>query len=237
MKDHPEPHRTIASVLVIAADPSIELLVGELVAFAGHRPVYDPTLGAAGESVRRVRPDIVALDTSLPPAVVSACLAAAAEVRAQPVLVSSNASASELAAQAHARGCLYFALPGGPKPLAIILARALAKPSRGVVAVPEPRINGYGDRQVSVRPAMCAALASVARAHAVAETNRGRAALRAAVTDYAIQLKASAIPADRAISMVEDAIYESARVVGAESAMAPLLLELRDCALRAYTAP
>ena len=71
--------RSVADVLVIAADSNIESLVGELVAFAGHRPVYDVTVGAAGESVRRARPHIALVDTALPLPVVQACFAAAAE--------------------------------------------------------------------------------------------------------------------------------------------------------------
>jgi DNA-binding NtrC family response regulator len=107
-----EPQRTVACVLVIAADPNIESLIGQLVAFAGHRPAYDPTSGAGGESLRRTRPDVVLLDNSLPHTVLAACLQAADEIGANAVLTSSTDSESELATEAHARRCLYFALPG-----------------------------------------------------------------------------------------------------------------------------
>ena len=117
---------TLASVLVIAADPIIESLVGELVSFAGHCATFDVTGGAAGESIRRVRPDVAIIDTSLPPSVVDACLAATEEVRSQPVLVSSTDSTGELAAEALADHCLYFPLPGGPKRLSAVLDRAIA---------------------------------------------------------------------------------------------------------------
>ena len=40
----------------------IEALLGELVVFAGHRPVFDTTAGAAGEAVRRIRPAIAIID-------------------------------------------------------------------------------------------------------------------------------------------------------------------------------
>jgi CheY-like chemotaxis protein len=116
----------LASVLVIAADPIIESLVGELVSFAGHRATFDVTGGAAGESIRRVRPDVAIIDTSLPPSVVDACLGATEEVRSQPVLVSSTDSTGELAAEALADHCLYFPLPGGPKLLRALLDRAIA---------------------------------------------------------------------------------------------------------------
>src|SRR5436305_7503817 len=84
--DQIEPQSNVPSVLVIAIDPNIESLLGELVAFAGYRPLYDVTAGAAGESIRRVRPDITLLDTALPPAIVEACLGAADEVGSRPVL-------------------------------------------------------------------------------------------------------------------------------------------------------
>jgi DNA-binding NtrC family response regulator len=116
----------LASVLVIAADPIIESLVGELVSFAGHRATFDVTGGAAGESIRRVRPDVAIIDTSLPPSIVDACLGATEEVRSQPVLVSSTDSTGELAAEALADHCLYFPLPGGPKLLSALLERAIA---------------------------------------------------------------------------------------------------------------
>jgi DNA-binding NtrC family response regulator len=116
----------LASVLVIAADPTIESLIGELVSFAGHRAMFDVTGGAAGESIRRVRPDVAMIDTSLPPSVVDACLGASEEVHSQPVLVSSTDSTGELAAEALADNCLYFPLPGGPKPLRALLDRAIA---------------------------------------------------------------------------------------------------------------
>jgi chemotaxis response regulator CheB len=117
----------VYSVLIIACDPAIESLIGALVAFACHQPLYDFTSGAGGESIRRVRPDVVLLDTSLPPDVLIACVGAADEVRCARVLMSSTDSARELADDAHVQHCLHFALPGGPKPLGEVLERALAE--------------------------------------------------------------------------------------------------------------
>jgi CheY-like chemotaxis protein len=125
----------VSSVLVIASDPIIESLVGELVGFAGHRPVYDVTAGAGGESIRRVRPDVVLLDTSLPSGVLDVCVGAADEIRCPRVLISSTESASELAEHAHVQHCLHFVLPGGPKPLALVLERALATVSALPIAL------------------------------------------------------------------------------------------------------
>jgi hypothetical protein len=249
--------RGVASVLVIAADPNIELLVGELVAFAGHRPIHDVTAGAAGESVRRIRPDVTLLDTSLPTPVVRACLDAVAEVGSQVVLMSSTASASELVEDARTRECLYFPLPGGPKPLARILERAIAlKPAREPVAMPRDRSSTRPAG--SVHPALCAALASVSRARAlghntdatvlpgrplgqeqrglIEESRRSQAALRAAVTDYTKQLKANDLAVGDVLTIVQDVIAECATVMGAEAAMPTLLLELETWTRAAYFA-
>jgi hypothetical protein len=243
-KESTEPGRIVASVLVIAADPNIESLLGQLVAFAGHRPVFDVTVGAAGESIRRTRPEITILDTSLPSPVVDACLSAADEVGSRPVLTSSTASMGELVDQAQNRHHLYFALPGGPAPLTRVLERAMAeRRSRPVDVPPIRRLHETG----SVNTALCAALSSVARARALtlhaensvrderpvrgaivdalAETRRSYAALRAAVADYTTQLKAQAVPVDEALAIVRNAISDCATVVGAESAMATVLPE------------
>jgi DNA-binding NtrC family response regulator len=128
----------VATVLVIAADPSIEVLVGELITYVGHRPVYDATAGAAGESIRRIRPDVTVLDTALPQPVVDSCLGASDEVGSQPVLMSSTDSAIELEQQARSARRLFFALPAGPKPLANVLDRALSKRAMPThIALPE----------------------------------------------------------------------------------------------------
>lgn len=231
-----EPRRTVVSVLVIVADPNIEALVGELVAYAGHRPVYDATAGAAGDSIRRVRPDVAIVDIALPLSVVQACLGAADEVGAPTVLVSSSDSAVDLERQARSTHRLYFALPGGPKPLAIVLDRALA--SRA--AQPEITVASTvrSNQNLSIEPALCAALASIARAtlHAKRTDRRSQAALRAAVTDYARQLSAANVPIDRVVRLVHDVVVDCASVVGAESAMPVLLLESEDWARRAYLA-
>ena len=121
----------VASVLVIAVDPNIEALMGQLLTHAGHRPSYDATLGAAGEAIRRIRPDVVLLDTDLPRSVVRACRDAAAENDAKVILTSSSSSQSELADEARRANCPYFALPGGPVGLRDLIRRALAVRDNG----------------------------------------------------------------------------------------------------------
>jgi DNA-binding NtrC family response regulator len=117
--------RIMASVLVIAVDPNIEALMGQLLVYAGHRPAYDAMLGAAGETIRRTRPDLVFLDTELPRSVVQYCRDAALEAGTGVILMSSSASETELAAQARLANCPYFALPGGPNKLRELIRRTL----------------------------------------------------------------------------------------------------------------
>jgi len=251
MSESTEPHRSVASVLVIAADPVIETLVGELVAFAGHRPVYDAAAGAAGEAIRRTRPNLVLLDTSLSRPIVKACLLAAEEVGARPILMSSNAGSGESAAQTDASDIPFFVLPGGPRPLATLIDHTMGLPSKPVITVREPRATG-------VHPAICAALASVGRARALVlhaqiamsqnrllraemaeetdSANHSRAALRAAVIDYARQLHADEVPEDKSISLVASALQDCASIVGAEDAMATLLDESADWTREVYHA-
>jgi len=254
------PHRAhnvrartvVATILVIADDLNIESLVGELVAFAGHRPIFDATTGAAGESIRRCRPDVSLLDTALPREVLSACLFASDEVGAQPILISSTSSVEELAVRAEREGCLYFALPGGPRALEHVIDRAVEREPRRV-EIP------VSHESSPVHPALCAAIASVGRARALAlaaqstvrttrqlradmgtallEARRSRDALRAAVADYATHLRAEAVPPERAVEIVTTAIADCAGVVGAELAVAPLVSDFRGWALEAYALP
>jgi DNA-binding TFAR19-related protein (PDSD5 family) len=244
----------LASVLVLATDPTIESLLGELVAFAGHRPLYDVTLGAGGESLRRLRPDVALLDADVSAPVLSACLAAADEVGCKPVLLSSTESESELKQQARAIGVLYFPLPAGPKPLARILAKALAgRASAPVVSLPEIRTRPSDNS--SLHAALCAALASVARSrilklraqHAATENRRlqqengetveslrSGAALRAAVTDYARQLRAERVPEMEAVQIVADVLTDCAAVVAAEHSVDGLLRDTEEWTRAAY---
>lgn len=251
-----EPHRSIPSVLVIASDPNIETLVGELVAFAGYRPVYDVTAGAAGESVRRVRPAVTLVDTALDRSVVRACLSAADEVGSRPVLMSSTASDSELVEEARTEGCLYFPLPGGPKPLERVIALALE-------SQPRPRSSSSASvassvPSGSVHPAICAALTSIARSHALRtqaatqvkesrqlrqqvrdsleHTRRSLSALRAAVKDYSQQLCDARIPEEEALNIVRDAIADCAAQVGADTTSSAILSDAEGWTREVYRA-
>jgi DNA-binding response OmpR family regulator len=242
----------MAAILVISADPNIESLMGQLVAFAGHRPVYDATLGAAGEAIRRVRPDVTMLDIALPPDVVDACLTAAHEVRSAALLTSSIASSAELVAEAASRHAYYFALPGGPRPLARTVQRAL-EDARQPPQVTLPVTNGDG----TVHRALCAALAGIARARVVAiraeqhrrandpgtarggdlaDEREGRDALRAAVRDYVKQLKSADLPETRVVANVRTAIADCATIVGAEEALNTVFSQSDDWTRDAYRA-
>lgn len=246
-----ERQEFVASVLVIAVDPSIEFLMGQLVAFAGHRPIFDPAIGAAGEAIRRIRPDVAMLDVSVPPPVVEACLSAAAEVGTRPVLTSSVNTSNELAEEARARHALYFSLPGGPKPLASVIDRAVhERRGHAQVTIPVPRGDG------TVHRALCAALAGVARANvlrmridalqrvrrslhsdmreAVDEMEKSHDALKAAITDYARQLRASATPESGAVVQMRAAMNDCAGIVGAVEVMETVLDESEAWTRAAY---
>lgn len=217
----------VATVMVITADPSIESLVGELVAFSGYRPVFDSTGGAAGEAIRRSRPDIAMVDLALAIGIAEACISAADDTGCEVVLISSTASAAELEQQGRARKRLCFALPGGPQPLARVLDRAIERKSRRPVfqlALPHSRGSGAG----SLHPSFCAALTSVAR-------NRNRSALRAAVADYAAHLKSANVPMPDALALVNQVIRDCANLVGAEAGMTALLRESKNWAQQVYS--
>jgi hypothetical protein len=247
---------TVASVLVVAIDPNIESLLGEFLALSGHRPVVDSTLGAAGESVRRSRPDVCLLDNWLSPPVLDLCLEASDEVGAPAILISSTESDVELAEAARKRHCLHFSLRDGAKHLADVLERALAAKRASAKFAPP---TSYCTQETSpVHPALCAAIANVARARALtrrasvamaenrqfrdegatllAEARRSRDGLRAAVADYAAHLKAIAIPVDRVVEMVTTALTDCAFVVGAEECAALVAADSRQWALEAYQA-
>jgi hypothetical protein len=107
-----------------------------------------------------------------------------------------------------------------------------------------------------VHPALCAALAGLARARmrsirmevlrfanrlqddetqeSLVETERSHSALRAAVFDYTHELKASSVPEKEIVSVVQDAVHDCAVVVGADDQMRMLLLESEAWALEAY---
>jgi hypothetical protein len=253
-EDPTGPHE-VAAVLVVAADPATESLVGELVAFAGHRPLFDATMGAAGESVRRSRPAVALIDTALAPDVVQSCIDAARESGSSVVLMSSTSSESELAAEAASERVLHFALPGGPKPLRDVLEKALdATDVRPVTAIPK-RLSGrkYAG---SVHPSLCAAISTVARAQIaiiraeaapsdnlvlrnmqrdmVGQAVRTRDALRAAVTDYTKQLKRAEMQENETVHQVRETLMDCTALMGADAQMDVLLAESESWVRSAY---
>lgn len=247
--------------LVIAADPNIESLLGELVAFAGHLPVFDPTVGAAGEAVRRERADVVLIDNALGDALTTACIDAADEVGTAPVLVSSTLDERELQGDARRRGCAYFALPGRPQTLATLIER-LTSNRHGLPAIEEvPSVPGrspMAKAKPTVHPAICAAMVSIEHARVVAgrartavietralrvemhetlaEARRQRAALRAALSDYVSELRAKDVSRDQALELVRETLVSCATAVGAQDSLAYLLDETRHWTLDAWAA-
>jgi hypothetical protein len=245
------------SVLVIAANDNIEALAGELVAFAGYRPSFDATNGAAGESIRRTRPDIALLDTALPRDVVRSCVDAADESGSRVVLMSSNGSAHELEVDARGEHCLHFVLPGGPRQLAGVLECALERrPLRERLAPGAPM--RHSARPGSIQSALCAALANVARARILIaraalvredaalmretrrelfeETQRSRAALRAAVSDYTSQLRRANLSEDEAVMHIQESIAECAAAMDPGMATGALLDEAASWVVARYRA-
>lgn len=241
---------SVASVLIVAADPNIGSLLGELVAFAGHSPKHDFTDGAAGEFVRLSRPDMVVIDASLPAPVVNSCVEACDEVFARPLLTSSTANEMELLDEAHSRGCIPFPLPARPAHLRMIIEGVLrTRPRRPLL----PQV-----RRASVHPSFCAAISGIARArHMMAraqssrqevraarselhtlleDVRRNREMLRAAVRDLAVQLRNNRITEDEMIATIAESIHLCADIVGGNEAMRSIEHEWRGWAIDSYRA-
>lgn len=237
-------------MLIVAADPNIGSLLGELVAFAGHCPEHDFTEGAAGESVRRSRPDMVVIDASLPATVVDSCVQACDQVFARPVLTSSTAKEMELLDQAHERGCIPFPLPGRPAYLRTIIEGVLkTRPKRPLL----PSV-----RRASVHPSICAAISGITRArhmlnraHSVRselraarsemhtlleDIRRSREMLRAAVRDLAVQLRKDRVAEDEMVTTVAESLALCADIVGGNDAMGAMEDEWHRWAVDAYRA-
>lgn len=242
----------VASVLIVAADPNIGSLLGELVAFAGHCPKHDFTDGAAGESVRLARPHMVIVDASLPAPVVDSCVEACDEVFARPVLTSSTANEMELLDQAQVRGCIPFSLPARPAYLRTIIEGVLkTRPKVPVLLLPQVR-------RASVYPSFCAAISGMSRAkHMMAraqsarpevraarsevhtlleDVRRNREMLRAAVRDLALQLRQQELGVDEMIASMAESIHLCADIVGGADALSSVEQEWRDWAMEAYRA-
>lgn len=240
----------VASVLIVARDPNVGSLLGELIAFAGHRPQHDFTDGAAGESVRRARPDMVVIDASLPCAIVDSCVEACDEVFARPVLTSSTANEMELLDQAQSRGCIPFSLPARPAYLRTIIEGVLKTRPKQPLLPPVHR--------ASVHPSFCAAIAGIARArhmmtraqsarhevraarsemHTLLEdVRRNREMLRAAVRDLALQLRKSDVSEEEMIATVAESLHLCADIVGGNDAITSIEREWRSWASNAFSA-
>ena len=101
-----------------------------------------------------------------------------------------------------------------------------------------------------VRPSTVArARALSLRAHSAVDANRGlrearrdalvatrgsHAALRAAVTDLAHQLKGASVPFGEGLAIVQDAVAQCAAVMGADAAVPALMLDCETWSRAAY---
>jgi hypothetical protein len=211
--------------LVVASDPLIEALMGDLVGFAGHQPFCCTprcALGALGEW----NPDVVLLDASLPCATLSTYEQAVKDRGVALVYFASTMSASEIRIFANQHDAGWFALPNGPKVLARVLDRAIP-----IAVTREPGLADRAHRE-GPHPAISQAMRTVAHARALAEqtqllrdVNRelrddqfrimeacreSRAALRRAVREYSRDLRDRGISAEHARADVRAAINEHA---------------------------
>ena len=237
-------------MLIVAADPNVGSLLGELVAFAGHSPKHDFTDGAGGDFVRLARPDMVVIDASLPGPVVDSCVEACDEVFARPVLTSSTANEMELLDQAHSRGCIPFSLPARPAYLRTIIEGVLKTRPRGPLL---PQVH-----RRAAHPSFCAAISGIARArHMMSRANsarqevraarsdmhtlledvrRNREMLRAAVRDVAVQMRQQDVAADEMIATIAESMHLCADIVGGHDAITSVEQEWRGWAIDAYRA-
>ncbi len=161
------------SFLVVAADPVIGSLVGELVSFAGHRPRYLRDDESAASVIRKRPPFGVLLDASKADQEVNAVVRAAREQHVQVVYFASSMSSAELRAYAEQRRAPWFALPNGPKLVGVVLADAIAladsssryAPFENVVAPDFAQSKRVMQTDLgSMPPAMTAALVATQRA-------------------------------------------------------------------------
>jgi hypothetical protein len=211
----------MATVLIIATDPMIGGLVGQLADLSGHAALFRREGAGLSDAVRESSADVVMLDAAYGPAAANEVAAAAAAVDASVVYFASTLSAPELKRFAQERRARYFALPAGPKLLARILGDALA---------------GVGTRNAldswSSKYAVTAAVAAVARARALAaasqsirdesralraehdaalaDCRRSYGELREAVIAYTRELRGAGVPPDRTLEMVKSALRSDA---------------------------
>src|SRR5687768_6316134 len=99
----------MATVLIIATDPMIGGLLGQLTDLAGHAAQFRRENEEPSDSVRHSRPHVVMLDAAYGRAAMDGVAAAAEEVAAPVVYFAATVPAGELRRFALARGAKYFA--------------------------------------------------------------------------------------------------------------------------------
>jgi DNA-binding response OmpR family regulator len=236
----------MATVLIIATDPVIGDLLGQLTDLAGHVALFRRRGEEPGPAIREARPSVVLVDAASTSAVLSSITAASSEAGAQVVYFASTMAARDLRRFALDRKCNYFELPAGPKLLRQVLTAALREPS------------GVADAAPQGQYAVTAAAVAVARARVLvdrsrdirsesrtlraeheatlAESRRSYATLREAVIFYTRELRGAGIPPDRTLDMVRAAVTSDVATARANGEITRALDDAVEWCLQAYYA-
>lgn len=237
----------MTSVLVVAEDPQIEALLGDLVIFAGYHPVFPRDDERPADSMHRRPVAAVLIDTALPPAVVAACEAAAREHATAVVFVGSTMTAGELRGFADLRGAVCFALPNGPRLLAAALREALSRagrPAAAEVASPAPQILAAlaavaHARELGTRARVAVEENRELREEVSARLTETRATgdrLRATVLEYTDALRGDGLSHDQALALVTTLIREGAEAMGVPELLGTVEREAASWVDEAYGA-
>jgi DNA-binding response OmpR family regulator len=239
----------MATVLILATDPMIGGLVGQLADLAGHATLFRRDGEDLRNAVRESCADVVMLDAAYGLAATNAVTAAAGDAGASLVYFASTLTATELRRLALERGAKYFALPAGPKLLARVLADALDRRSAPTAL----------DLAATCASAVAAAAAAVTRARALAADaesvraesralradrelalaacRQSRARLREAVIAYTRELRGAGVPPERTLEMVKSALRsDGAGVPHPRPDLDPELDDAVEWCLQAYYA-
>ncbi len=212
----------MSNVLIIATDPMIGGLLGQLTELAGHAAQFRRANEEASEAVRTSRPDVVLVDAAYGRASLRLAAEAAADVGAPVVYFGTAVPVTELRRFALGLGAKYFALPAGPKLLSRVLAAALGD-HRQPPHVPDRLVEDFGVATAAAAVARARALAAqshsirsesrllLAEREAVLANCRQRyAELREAVIAYTRALRQAGVPPDKALERVKDAVRADA---------------------------
>jgi DNA-binding response OmpR family regulator len=210
----------VTAILILANDPDIEALLGDLVVFAGHRPVFRRDDETTMDALHRRPVSVVLIDTALPVRVVDGCDHAARESAIPIVFVGSEMSEAEVRSFAEARHASHFALPNGPRLLAAVIEGSLRGTTRRDLMPPQELAAAF---QAVARARRLGTLAHdlVAENRLLREerdllldgARRSRDVMRTVVFEYLTHLRQEGISRHRAAMLVADAIRENAEAV------------------------